>query len=68
MVYSYLLDLYKVLDERKNSLELQLSQAANEPELNQFLNGRLAVINDFKEFLTTHYNAKLPRRMQAPKK
>lgn len=64
MVYSYLLDLYQVLDKRKNDIEFQLSQLSNDSESHQFQQGRLMALNDFRDFLTTHYHGKLPRRMQ----
>jgi hypothetical protein len=64
MVYSYLLDLYQVLDTRKKEIHLQILQLSNDPEKLQYQQGRLTAINDFKVFLTTHYHAKLPRRVQ----
>jgi len=64
MVYSYLLDLYRVLDERKKHIELKISQVSNDPDKQQYEQGRLTVINEFKDYLTAHYHAKLPRRMQ----
>jgi hypothetical protein len=67
MVYSYLLDLYKVLDQRKEHIEFKISQVSNDLEKQQYEQGRLTVINEFKDFLTTHYHAKLPRRMQQHK-
>ncbi|MCP4338605.1 MAG: hypothetical protein GY799_06865 [Desulfobulbaceae bacterium] len=64
MVYSYLLDLYRVLDKRKNEIQFQMSQLSNDPEALQLQQGRLAVINGLKVFLTDNYHAKLPRRIQ----
>jgi hypothetical protein len=68
MVYNYLLDLYQVLDKRKRNIELQISHSSNDPKKQQYQQGRLAAINDFNDFLTTHYHAKLPRRMQKQQK
>ena len=64
MVYGYLLDLYRVLDKRKKAIELHLSEVSSTPEKFQYQQGRLTAINDFKEFLTTHYHEKMPRRIQ----
>ena len=64
MVYSYLLQLYNVLDQRKKDIELEISHLADDPESLQYQQGRLTVINEFKDFLVTNYHAKLPRRMQ----
>jgi hypothetical protein len=64
MVYSYLLDLYRVLDKRKKGIQFQISQLSDDHEELQFQQGRLAVINGLKVFLTDNYHAKLPRRIQ----
>ena len=64
MVYSYLLNLYQVLDKRKKDIEFQMSQLSNDPEKLQYQKGRLTSITNFKDFLTSHYHAKLPRKIQ----
>lgn len=64
MVYSYLLDLYRVLDTRRDEIQSQISQLSNDPEKLRYQQGRLAVINGLKVFLTDNYHAKLPRRIQ----
>ncbi len=68
MVYSYLLDLYKVLDQRKKDTELKISDLSNDPESLEYLQGRLTVINELNDFLVKNYHAKLPRRMQQNQK
>lgn len=64
MVYSYLLDLYQVLDKRKKEIQLQISKSSNNAEQSEYQQGRLTAINNFKVFLTTHYHAQLPHRIQ----
>jgi len=64
MVYGYLLDLYQVLEKRKKEIQHQISKLSNDPEKLQYQNGRLSVISDFKIFLESHYQAKLPRRIR----
>lgn len=64
MVYNYLLDLYQELDNRKKNIEVMISQVSNDMDKLQYQQGRLTAVNDFKDFLTTHYHTKLPRRMQ----
>ena len=68
MVYSYLLDLYQVLDKRRQTIELRISKSSNDPEKLQYQQGCLKVIDDFKDFLTTNYHTKLPRRLRANQK
>lgn len=64
MVYGYLLDLYHVLDMRKNEIQQQISNMSDDPEKLQYQKGRLSVISDFKIFLKSHYHEKLPRKIQ----
>ena len=64
MVYNYLLNLYQVLDKRKEDIELEISQLSNESKMLHCQKGRLVVINEFKDFLTASYHEKLPRRIQ----
>jgi len=64
MVYNYLLDLYQVLDERKKHIELQIGRLSDAGEKLRYQRGRLQAIDDFKGFLTSHYHAKLPRRLR----
>ncbi len=64
MAYNYLLDLYRVLAERKNEIERHNSGSAESPEDEQYHQGRLTAINDFTTFLKNNYHAKLPRRVQ----
>lgn len=63
MAYNYLLDLYRVLAERKN--EIAGDDVSDEsPEAEQYREGRLSVVNDFATFLKDNYHSKLPRRLQ----
>ena len=64
MVYNYLLNLYKVLDERKKDIEIQISQLSDNSGKLEYQKGRLKSISEFRSFLKTHYHTKLPRRIQ----
>ena len=66
MVYSYLLDLYKHLEERTKAIgtESQAAVSSGDTEKLEYLQGRLAAVETFKEFLVTNYHHKLPRRLQ----
>ena len=64
MVYNYLLDLYQLLNKRKENIELQISALSNDSETLRNYQGRLKAIADFNDFLTAQYHSKLPRRIQ----
>ena len=64
MAYTYLLDLYRILAERKHEIEKLGNEPFESPEAAQYRQGRLTAVNDFTAFLKTNYHAKLPRRMQ----
>ncbi len=68
MVYNYLLDLYQELDKRKENIEMMMAEAADDMDKRKYQKGRLRAVEDFKNFLTTNYHAKLPRRMQKHRK
>lgn len=64
MVYSYLLDLYKVIEARKNETSEENKTAAENSAQSLYQQGRLRTLNDFYHFLHQQYDAKLPRRLQ----
>lgn len=68
MVYNYLLDLYQELDKRKENIEMMIAEAADDIDKRKYQKGRLRTVEDFKDFLTTNYHAKLPRRIQKHQK
>lgn len=64
MSYNYLLDLYKVLEERKSHL-INTSDSSEKQEKDiQHLRGQLSAIDDFTTFLRQNYHYKLPRRLR----
>ncbi|MGW8194661.1 MAG: hypothetical protein ACWGOX_10395 [Desulforhopalus sp.] len=64
MVYNYLLDLYKVLDKRKQQIDDERPRSSEDSARECYQQGRHAAINDFKLFLQQNYHEKLPRRVQ----
>lgn len=64
MVYSYLLDLYRVLADRENEIKRRQEDPAASPDTDEYLQGRLAAISDFQTFLKDNFHAKLPRRLR----
>jgi len=67
MVYSYLLDLYRVLAEREKEIKRLQDNSSLSPENEEFLRGRRAAVSDFTKFLRHNFHAKLPRRLQKSK-
>lgn len=63
MVYSYLLDLYRVLAEREKEIKKQQENSVS-LESEEYLQGRLAAVNDLTSFLRNNFHAKLPRRLR----
>jgi len=64
MVYNYLLDLYKMLGERKKELEEQSEDSFNSTQSKEYHHGQLAAVDEFTTFLRNNYHNKLPRRMR----
>ena len=64
MAYIYLLNLYEKIDERINNAEQSIETAPIEVGKVKFLEGRIHVLSEFKEFLQNNLNAKLPRKIR----
>ena len=64
MAYTYLLNLYEIIDEKLNKAKKCVDIVLNEPEKAKFQEGRIKAISEFKEFLTNNLNSKLPRRIR----
>lgn len=64
MAYVYLLDLHRLVDQRLAEAVQFVDNTTNNPGEIRFHQGRIAILSDFKDFLTEHLNPKLPRRMR----
>jgi len=64
MSYSYLLDLYRILDERINQVKGEIPQDHSSIDEQTFRQGRLDCLMEFKRHLEANYHQKLPRRIQ----
>ena len=64
MAYIYLLNLYEKIDERLNKAKQSIDKISNNPEKIRFLEGRIKVLLEFKEFLINNLNSKLPRKIR----
>ena len=64
MAYIYLLDLHRFIDQRLAEAAQSVDNAKNNPAEQRFHQGRIAILSEFKDFLTEHFNPKLPRRIR----
>ncbi|RZW19584.1 MAG: hypothetical protein EX260_07410 [Desulfobulbaceae bacterium] len=69
MAYTYLLDLYKILNARINEIDDTLrNRHALDPKKRQHLLGRRDCLKSIHHFLEDHFDQKLPRRLQGQSK
>ena len=64
MAYTYLLDLYKLIDQRLEDANTSVDGLADDPLEKKFNEGRVRALLDFKDYLTQNMNPKLPRRIR----
>ena len=65
MSHTYLIDLYDLIDQRLEEVACELKQEKLDETASNYLKGRADTLRDFKQFLATHYNSKLPRRLRS---
>jgi len=63
MSHTYLIDLYDLIDQRLEEITCEQNSSDSRTE-QDFLKGRSECLIEFKQFLVTHYNRKLPRRIR----
>ena len=61
MGYTYLLDLYQLVDTKKQTTTQRIPQGQSTPRYDQ---GRLDLLTEFNTFLGDQLNDKLPRRLR----
>ena len=64
MAYIYLLDLYKLIDQRLADARSSIRELADDPMEKKFHEGRIRALLDFKDYLIKNLNPKLPRRIR----
>ena len=64
MAYTYLLDLYRLIDQRLEDANSAIGKLVDDPLEKRFHEGRIRALLDFKDFLTQNMNPKLPRRIR----
>ena len=64
MSYTYLFELYQMIDQRLTPLEKTISGLAQTSDRYYFLKGQQDVLIDLKKYLEQNLNPKLPRSIQ----
>lgn len=64
MAYIYLLDIYKLIDERIEDAKATLGNVSGDPLEKEYQEGRIKALMDFRDYLTKTFNPKLPRRIR----
>lgn len=64
MSYVHLLELHQLVDQRLAAAGQSVDDTTNNPGEIRFHQGRIAMLSDFKDFLTENLNPKLPRRIR----
>ena len=64
MAYIYLLDIYKLIDQRIEDANAALANVCGDPNEKKFQEGRIKALTDFKDYLTQNLNSRLPGRIR----
>ncbi len=64
MSHTYLIDLYDLIDQRLQDRSSKSGSGNSEASEMQFQQGRADILIEFRQFLASHYNRKLPRRIR----
>ena len=64
MAYIYLLDIYKLIDQRLDDANSSIGELADDPVEIKFQEGRVRALSDFKDYLIKNFNPKLPGRIR----
>ena len=64
MAYIYLLDIYKLINQRIAHAQAAVKEGSDNPDEIKFQEGRIKTLTDFQNYLATNFNPKLPRRIR----
>ena len=64
MSYIYLLDIYRLIDQRIKDAQAAVENEAAAPMGKSYPEGRLQALMDFKAYLIQNLNPRLPRRIR----
>ncbi len=64
MAYIYLLEIYKLIDQRIEDAKATLGTAPGRLYEKKYQEGRIKALSDFKDYLIKNFNHRLPRRIK----
>ena len=64
MAYIYLLDIYKMIDQRIEAANAAMGHQSADRNEKKYQEGRIQALTDFKDYLIQNFNPKLPRRIR----
>ena len=64
MAYIYLLDIYKLIDQRVGDARAAMAEVTDDPTEKKFSEGRIKALMDLQDFLANNFNPKLPNRIR----
>ena len=64
MSYNYLIDIYKLIDQRIEDARVALESHPGRRLEKKFQEGRIKALTDFKNYLIENLNPRLPRRIR----
>jgi len=64
MAYIYLLDIYRLIDQRIEDAQAAAGNEAADSMGKSYQEGRLQALTDFKTYLIQNLNPRLPRRIR----
>ena len=64
MAYIYLLDIYKLIDQRAGDARAAMAEVTGTPAEKKINEGRIKALMDLQDFLATNFNPKLPGRIR----
>ena len=64
MAYIYLLDIYRLIDQRIEDAKAAMGNVSADPNEIKYQEGRIKALTDFKDYLIQNFNPKLPRRIR----
>ena len=64
MAYIYLLDIYRLIDQRIEDAKTTLEHRSDDRNEKKYQEGRIEALMDFKDYLIQNFNPKLPHRIR----
>jgi len=64
MAYIYLLEMYKLIDQRIEDTKAAMESLPGDSMEKKFQEGRIKALTDFEDYLVQSFNPRLPRRIR----